>query len=93
MLSCTDRDRGIVPRALDFGGLGAHHPRAVEVDIESEIDVLRAEVQHQGRVMRHVQVHVLEIFRRAIRTSVARQGSNSKAVFKGGKLVLGGLVP
>ena len=93
VLACAERYRGVVPRALDVPPVGAHEPHVIEVEIESEIDVLRTEVQHQRRVHGHAQVHVLEQGIWVIAAPKAIQVNDGLAVDKVGELVCALLVP
>ena len=94
VFSCTERDRSVVPRAMDIARIGAHQPHVIEVEIKSEIDVLRTEVQHQRRVHGHDQIQVLIYGAPVIAASKAIQRFNDGlAIDEVEKLVCGLLVP
>ena len=93
VFACADRDRSVVPRALDLPRVGAHEPHVIEVEIESEIDVLRTEVQHQRRVHGHTQLQVLEHGALVIAATEAIQLNDGLAVDEVAELVCVLLVP
>ena len=93
VFACADRDRSVVPRALDITRVGAHEPHVIEVEIESEIDVLRTEVQHQRCVHGHVQLQVLKHGVLVIAATEAIQLNDGLTVVEVDELVCALLVP
>ena len=87
VFACADRYRSVVPRALDLPRVGAHEPHVIEVEIESEIDVLRTEVQHQRCVHGHVQLQVLKHGALVIAATEAKQLNDGLAVDEVDELV------
>ena len=94
VFTCAHGNGGVVPRALDFGGAArAHHPHVVKVQVEAEIDVLRADVEHQRRVHGHAQFQALLPGSGGVAATVANEGRRGEAVDEGAKLVCAALVP